>query len=260
MGQTTMRMAGKAALITGAGSGIGRATALLFAREGAQVSMLDLSHEGLESTAKALREAKLSGRTFAADVRDEEAVEKAIRETESSFGKLDTVASIAGISWTEDITKTTREQWDRVIDTNLRGLFHVCKHSIPALLRAGGGSIVNVSSILGLVGDPVQPTYCASKGGIVAMTRALAVAYGRDNIRANAICPGDVDTPMLSKWVGEQKDPEGAWAKIRESYPIGRIAEPEDIAYAVLFLASEESRCVSGATLVVDGAFTVRCY
>jgi NAD(P)-dependent dehydrogenase (short-subunit alcohol dehydrogenase family) len=255
-----MRMNGRVALITGAGSGIGRATALLFAREGAQVGLLDVEREGLEASERLLRDEKLAGRVFCVDVRDEAGVEKATRDLEFSLGKLDAVANVAGISWTEDITKTTREQWDRVIDTNLRGVFHVCKHAIPAMLRAGGGSIVNIASILAIVGDPVQPTYCASKGGIAAMTRALAIAYGPKNIRANTICPGDVNTPMLSTWVDEQPDPAGTWEKIRTSYPIGRIAEPQDIAYAALFLASDESRCVSGTTLVVDGGFTVRCY
>ena len=255
-----MRLTGRVALITGAGSGIGRATSILFAREGARVGLLDMSREGLETTVSAMGNGDPPARVFATDVRDEAAVQAAVAECEASFGKLDTVVNVAGVSWTEDMTKTTREQWDRVVDTNLRGLFHVCKHALPAMLRAGGGSIVNVSSILGLVGDPVQPTYCASKGGILSMTRALAIAYGPKNIRANVICPGDVNTPMLSTWVDEQEDPAGTWEKIRTSYPIGRIAEPEDIAYAALFLASDESRCVSGATLVVDGGFTVRCY
>jgi len=249
------RLAGRTALITGAGSGIGRETALLFAGEGANVVAAD--RDGTAARACAAEIARAGGRAHAVtvDVARAAEVEAAVAEGERAFGALHVLFNNAGIFPDEDglPVDTPEAVWERVIDVNLKGVFLGCKYGIPALLRAGGGSIINTASFVAVVGAATaQIAYTASKGGVLAMTREIAVAYAKQGIRANALCPGPVDTPLLQQLLA---DP-AARARRLVHVPMGRLAKPSEIARAVLFLASEESSYVSGSTFLVDGGIT----
>jgi NAD(P)-dependent dehydrogenase (short-subunit alcohol dehydrogenase family) len=249
------RLAGRTALVTGAGSGIGRETALLFASEGANVVVADRDASAGSATVEAIADAGGQAHCVAVDVSQATAVEAAVTEAEQTFGALHILFNNAGIVPDEDgLPEDTPEAvWDRVIDVNLKGVFLGCKFGIPALLRAGGGSIINTASFVAVVGAATaQIAYTASKGGVLAMTREIAVAYAKRGIRANALCPGPVDTPLLQELLA---DP-AARARRLVHVPMGRLAQASEIARAVLFLASEESSYVNGATFLVDGGIT----
>jgi NAD(P)-dependent dehydrogenase (short-subunit alcohol dehydrogenase family) len=249
------RLAGRTALITGAGSGIGRETALLFAGEGANVVAAD--RDGAAARACATEITGSGGRAHAVtmDVARATEVEAAVAEAERAFGALHVLFNNAGIFPDEDglPVDTPEAVWERVIDVNLKGVFLGCKYGIPALLRAGGGSIINTASFVAVVGAATaQIAYTASKGGVLAMTREIAVAYAKQGIRANALCPGPVDTPLLQQLLA---DP-AARARRLVHVPMGRLAKASEIARAVLFLASDESSYVNGSTFLVDGGIT----
>jgi NAD(P)-dependent dehydrogenase (short-subunit alcohol dehydrogenase family) len=247
-----MRLPNKVALITGGGSGIGRATCLLFAKEGAKVVVVDVKRETAEKTAS---EIGANARAFAADVSKAKDAEGMVKFAEESFGRLDIVFNNAGVFFDDDgsVTETSEETWDRVIDINLKGVFLGCKYAIPALLRAGGGSIINTASFVAIVGAAVpQIAYTASKGGVLSMTREIAVEFARKNIRANALCPGPVETPLLQELLADPARRQRRLVHI----PPGRFARPEEMANAVLFLASDESSYVNGSTFMVDGGIT----
>ena len=246
------RLEAKSALITGAGSGIGRETALLFAGEGASVGVCDRDERGGRETVSRIEAA--GGRAFfvAADVSCAEDVRCAVEACVSRNGGLHVLFNNAGIFPDRDGSpvETPEDVWHQVMDVNLKGVFLGCKYGIPALLASGGGSIINTASFVAVVGAATsQIAYTASKGGVLAMTREIAVEYARRGIRANALCPGPVNTPLLAEFLA---DPDRR-ARRMVHIPIGRLAEPTEIARAVLFLASDDASYVTGTTFLVDG-------
>jgi len=250
-----VRLKNKVALITGAGSGIGRESALLFAREGASVVVVDLAPATGRKTAEDIVSAGGSALFIRADVSRAEEARGMIAAAEEAYGKLDVLFNNAGIFPAADgsVTDTDEETWDLVLAVNLKGVFLGCKYGIPALLRAGGGSIINTASFVALMGAATpQIAYTASKGGVLALTREIAVEFARKGIRANALCPGPVDTPLLAELFS---DPERR-ARRMVHIPMGRLARGEEVARAALFLASEESSYINGTAFTVDGGIT----
>jgi len=250
-----MRLENKVTLITGAGSGIGRESALLFAKEGARVVAVDLKKETAEETVGMIEKAGGRAAAFAADVSKAKDAEGMIAFAEKTFGALNVVFNNAGVFHPKDesVTTTTEEIWDMVIDVNLKGVFLGCQFAIPALLRAGGGSIINTASFVAILGAAVpQIAYTASKGGVLAMTREIAVEFARQNIRANSLCPGPVETPLLAELLADPARRQRRLVHI----PMGRFARPEEMANAALFLASDESSYVNGTSFLVDGGIT----
>lgn len=251
-----MRLRDKVTLITGAGSGMGRLAALAFAREGARVVAADVAaRAGEETAAQAAREGGQA--VFVpADVSREDQVAAMVRQAVDRFGRLDVLYNNAGIFPEEDGSVVDLEEpvWDRVMAVNLKGIYLCCKHGIPALLRAGGGSIINVASFVALVGCTVpQDAYTASKGGVIALTKSLAVQFGPRGIRTNAIAPGPIETPLLTSWL--LANPEARQRRL-DRIPMGRFGRPEDIVNMALYLASDESTWVNGSVMVVDGGIT----
>ena len=246
------RLDGKVAVITGAGGGMGRDAALLFSEEGAQVCVADIDLDAAEQTASA------AGDAFAVrvDVSDADSVRAMYAATADRFGGIDVLYNNAGISPADDdsILDTEPEAWDRVQAVNTKGVYLCCKHGIPHLLERGGGSVINVASFVALVGAATsQISYTASKGAVLSMSRELGVQFARQGVRVNALCPGPVETPLLLRIFGD--DP-AAYERRRVHLPMGRLAQPREIVNAALFLASDESSYVNGATFVVDGGLT----
>jgi NAD(P)-dependent dehydrogenase (short-subunit alcohol dehydrogenase family) len=249
------RLEGKVALITGAGNGMGRAAAMLFAAEGARVVAVDAVADAGAATVEAITDAGGDAAPVVADVSDEDAVIRMIASAVESFGALHVLYNNAGIFPADDggTTDTSVATWDRVMDVNLKGVWLGCKHGIPAIIESGGGAIVNTASFVALMGAATpQIAYTASKGGVLALTRELAVEHARNGVRANALCPGPIDTPLLAELMA---DPE--WARRRLVHiPMGRPGRAEELAKAALFLASDDSSYMTGAALVVDGGIT----
>jgi NAD(P)-dependent dehydrogenase (short-subunit alcohol dehydrogenase family) len=246
------RLEGKVAVITGAGGGMGREAALLFSLEGAQVCVADVDREAAERVAEEARDAIAVG----VDVADERGVQAMYAATAERYGGIDVLYNNAGISPADDasILETRSEAWQRVQDVNTTGVYLCCKHGIPYLLERGGGSVINVASFVALVGAATsQISYTASKGAVLAMSRELAVEFARQAVRVNALCPGPVETPLLLRIFGD--DP-AAYERRRVHLPMGRLAKPREIVNAALFLASDESSYVTGATFLVDGGLT----
>ncbi len=254
-----MRLKDKVILITGAGSGIGKAASLIFADEGARIVANDLVGDALARTVEEVRKAGGEIVGVAGDVAQAADVERAIREGVKAFGKVNVLYNNAGISPDKDtsVVETPEATLQQVLDVNLKGVFLCCKYGIPALLDAGGGSIINIASFVALLGCTIpQDAYTASKGGVLALTRSLAVQYGRNSIRANAICPGPIETPLLRKILSDPAKRELRLNRI----PLGRFVRPEDVVYAGLYLASDESSWVTGTTFVVDGGITANYF
>jgi len=243
--RTGGRLAGKIAVITGTASGIGAESARLFEREGATVVGIDLDAEQA-----------VGALTIAADVADEEGVRGALAAAREEMGRIDVLMNNAGINPTDDgsVLETSLESWQRVQDVNLRSVFLCCKHGIPHLLEAGGGSVINVASFVAVVGAAVsQGSYTASKGAVLSLSRELGVEFAGRGVRVNALCPGPVNTPLLKELFA--KDPERA-AKRLVHIPMGRFGEPEEIAKAALFLAGDDSSFVTASTFLVDGGLS----
>ena len=250
-----MRLENKVAVITGAGSGIGRETALLFASEGARVVVADVNDSGGQAVVEELRSAGGEAVYVHADVSKAAEAEAMIRAAEESFGRLDVLFNNAGISHPndDDAVATEEEVWDLTMNINLKGVFLGCKYGIPALRRAGGGSIINTASFVAILGAATpQLAYTASKGGVLAMTRELAVIHARESIRVNALCPGPLRTELLMKYLDTEEKRQRRLVHI----PMGRFGEAREIARAALFLASDESSFTTGATFLVDGGIT----
>jgi NAD(P)-dependent dehydrogenase (short-subunit alcohol dehydrogenase family) len=251
----TSRLEGKVALITGAGNGMGRAASLLFASEGARVVAADAVEDAGRATVAAIIEAGGEAAFVTADVSDEDDVAAMVRFTIDTFGALHVLYNNAGIFPADDggATETNVATWDRVMDVNLKGVWLGCKHGIPRMVDSGGGSIINTASFVALMGAATpQIAYTASKGGVLAMTREIAVEHARNGIRANALCPGPIDTPLLAELMS---DPD--WARRRLVHiPMGRPGRADELARAALFLASDDSSYMTGSELVVDGGIT----
>jgi NAD(P)-dependent dehydrogenase (short-subunit alcohol dehydrogenase family) len=250
-----MRLSGKVALITGGGGGIGRSTSLLFAREGAKVLVADLNEAGAKAVADEITRAGGQAEPYGVNVADAAQVEAMVAFAERRFGMLNVLFNNAGIFDDGDVSvlDTSEEVWDRVMAVNVKGVFFGCKYGIPALLRAGGGSVINTSSLVALMGAAVsQCAYTASKGAVLSLTREIAVEFARRKIRANALCPGPLNTALIA---GLFKD-ERAKQRRLVHIPVGRLGESTEIANAALFLASDESSFVTGAQFVVDGGIT----
>ncbi len=249
------RLSGKVALITGAGGGIGGESALLFAAEGASVVVVDVNDTAGEETVRRVKKSGGKAAYVRADVSKDADCAAMVAFAEKTFGKLDVLFNNAGImdSADDDAMKTPEAVWEKTIAINLKGVFLGCKHGIPALRRAGGGSIVNTASFVALLGAATpQIAYTASKGGLVSMTRELAVIHAREKIRVNALCPGPLKTELLMKFLDTDAKKQRRLVHI----PMGRFGEAKEMAKAALFLASDDSSYMTGASLVVDGGIT----
>jgi NAD(P)-dependent dehydrogenase (short-subunit alcohol dehydrogenase family) len=253
-----MRLENKVAIVTGAGSGIGRATAALFAREGASLVLNDVDPRGLQGVI-----AELGGgqsRAVAGDVGREQTAIALAAEATSAFGRIDILVNNAGIHFVKDVTDMSVEEWDRLMDINLKSMFLCCKHIIPRMLERKRGSIVNLASISSFIGQEMEGAstfaYNISKAGALQLTKSLASRYASDGIRVNCVCPGNVETNIIKR-----STPEAAaefWRLASRAEPMGRNAQPEEIANAILFLASDESSFVTGCPLLVDGGYLTR--
>ena len=245
---------GKVALITGGASGIGRATALLFAREGAAVSIVDVNESEGQAVVQTIIDKGGQAIFVRGDVTKAADCELAVRQTVEKLGKLDILFNNAGIIRRASVVETSEEEWDRVMATNVKSVFLLSKYAIPIMVEAGGGVIVNTASNWGLVGGENAASYCASKGAVVLLTKAMAVDHATQNIRVNCICPGDTDTAMLRNEARQLGRPwEQFLAESARARALQRIARPEEIAQAALYLASDASSFVTGTALVVDG-------
>ena len=249
--------AGKVAFVTGAASGIGRAAALAFAREGASVVAADVSEHNNQETARLIEEQGARAVAVRCDVTRAEDVKAALAKTVEAFGRLDFAFNNAGVEQKKlaPTAELDEEEWDRVLNIDLRGVFLCMKCEIPLILKQGGGAIVNTSSGAGVIGIKGSPAYTAAKHGVIGLTRAAALDYAAQNLRINAVCPGYIDTPMMGRFTGGT--PEGR-AKVIAEEPAGRMGKPEEIAAAVLWLCSDTAAFVVGHALVIDGGQTVQ--
>lgn len=255
-GSAVTRLAGKVAFITGGGTGIGRACALAFAREGAGVALAGRRREPLDAAAEEIRKAEGKAMTSACNVTVREQVECALAAAEKHYGRLDCIVNNAGALLVATAEGTTEEDWQRIVDANLKSVFLVSRAALPALRRAGGGSIVNLASVLGLVGMKARAAYCAAKSGVIGLTRAMAMDHAGDGIRVNAICPAIVETEMVRDLYSAQSDPAAAMRARAATLPLARFGKPEDIAHLAVYLASDESSWMTGAALPLDGGLT----
>jgi len=246
-------LTGKCALVTGGASGIGRATALLFAREGAAVAVVDLDEEKGQAVAREIVNKGGQAIFVRCDVSQAEGCQRAVQETVDKLGGLDILFNNAGIIRRATVIDTTEEEWDRVMAVNVKSIFLLSKYAVPVMAQAGGGVIINTASGWGLAGGRRAVSYCTSKGAVVNMTRAMALDHGEQNIRVNCVCPGDTDTGMLRNEAQQIGASEEEFLAEAAQRPLRRIGRPEEIAQAVLYLASDASSFVTGATLVVDG-------
>src|SRR2546422_1693529 len=253
-----MRLGGKVVLITGAGMGQGREGAILFAREGARVVVADVNGDAAAETVGLIAQAGGEALAVPGDVGVERDVERMVAEGVRRFGALHVLYNNAGVLWKDrdkSVLETSEQNWDRVQAINLKGPFFVAKHGVPHLIRAGGGSVINVGSVSALCGFTVaQDSYTAAKGALISLTRSLAIQFARQNVRCNIIHPGIIETPMQAPYL---KDPAKR-KSFEEGIPLGRIAQPREIACVALFLASDDSSYVTGAEIVADGGFTAQ--
>ena len=253
------RVAGKTALVSGAATGIGRSIAACLAAEGARVAVADIDEAKGAEAVEAIRAADGEAMFLSLDVTDEADWQAAIGRTESEFGRLDILVNNAGIAIIESVDNMSFEDWRAVMAVNIDGVFLGTKHAVPAMRRAGGGSIVNISSILGLTGEEKLSAYCASKGAVRLFTKAVALECGRDGsgIRVNSIHPGYIRTALTEATCRrDYGDIATGFAELGKLHPLGRVGEPEEIAAGVLYLASDESKFVTGSELAIDGGYT----
>lgn len=259
-GSRAGRLEGKAGVVTGAAAGLGRAVLLEACAEGAAMVAFDRDEEAGEATVAEVRAAGGTAVFQAGDVSREADVAAAIERSVREFGSCDLLDNNAGIAIELAMHETTEEQMDRILAVNLKGAFFACKYAVEAMRKGGGGAIINTGSIVSLVGDPVLPVYGTTKAGLLGLTRSIAVDYAEDGIRCNAICPGDMLTPMLQRTFDSAPDPAAKRAEMESFYPLKRIADPREAATAVVFLLSDDASFITGASLAVDGGLTAKCY
>ena len=249
----TDSMTGKVVIVTGAAGGVGKSVVTLLASRGAYVIAEDLSSEVFE-----LGSIGKNVATFVGDVRDASTAHQAVRLAKELFGGVDVLVNNAAIILSKDILETAEEEWDQVMNVNVKGAFHHIRAALPEMLEHSKGSIINVSSISGVLGLGKQAAYCASKGALVQMTRQLAVEYAARGVRVNSVAPGAVDTPFLARHLNAQPDRQAAVALVNEAHPIGRFAYPIEIANVIAFLASDAASFVTGEILMADGGYSAR--
>jgi meso-butanediol dehydrogenase / (S,S)-butanediol dehydrogenase / diacetyl reductase len=250
------RLSGKVALITGGGTGIGRACALAFAAQGAQIAVAGRRKEALAGVVGEIESSGGKALALTCDVVNRGAVEAAISSVALHFGRLNVIVNNAGAVVVGTAEETSDEDWSRVLATNLTGTFHVSRAAIPHLRKSGGGSIVNIGSYLGIVSRRQRAAYCAAKAGVAGLTRAMALDHAQDNIRVNCVCPAIVETEMSLLSLSKAPDPEAARKQRIAELPLGRFGQPEDIALMALYLASDESSWVTGTVFPIDGGQT----
>lgn len=251
-GSVEMRLTDKVAFITGGASGIGAETARVFVAEGARVVIADVDLEAAEAMVAELTSQGGQALAVEMDVTNAGQIEQAIATCLDAHGKLDILFNCAGIVIEGGVVDMSEEDWDKVMDVNVKGTFLTCKYAIPEMAKRGGGAIVNVGSIQSFSGDSVSAVYTASKAAILTLTRNIAIKHAHQNIRANTVCPGDCETPLIASLFDEH---QGMRERLTAKYPMGRLAQPRDIANAVLFLASDEAAFANGTELVIDGGF-----
>lgn len=252
-----MRLQDKVAIITGAASGIGRASALLFAAEGARVIVVDLNSEGASHTVSDIEGAGGTSVFHCCDVSDPTQVQETANFALDKFDRIDILFNNAGIELSKDIVDTVPQEWDRIMAVNLRSVFLMMRAIIPQMKKQRAGSIINTASGVGIRPRPTLAAYCASKAGVVALSKAAATELGFDGIRVNALCPGMIDTEMNRRVIESNPDPKSALERMMMNYPLGRMGTVEEVAYAALFLASPESSYVTGTAFAVDGGRTL---
>lgn len=253
------RVEGKVAVVTGGALGIGKATCIRLAEEGAKVAVTDILDDAMEKVVEEIRSAGGTAKAWHLDVSSEKDVERVLGEVVHAFGKLDILVNNAGISGVDKPTdEISAEEWNAVMAVNVNGVFFCTKYAIPHLRKAGGGSIINLSSIYGIISAKDIPPYHASKGAVRIMTKTDAVQFAQQGIRVNSVHPGFIWTPLVENYLKEKGDVEGGRRQLDERHPIGHVGEPDDIAYGIVYLASEESKFVTGSELVIDGGYTAR--
>src|SRR3990172_5965411 len=245
-----MRLKDKVSIITGAASGIGKATALVFGREGAKVMCADVNADGAEAVARQIADTGGEAASIKVDVAKEAEVQEMVAQTVARWGRLDVLYNNAGIGFGMPVTQVPESEWDRLMDINLKGVFLGCKHAIPEMLKNGGGAIVSTASDAGLRGSAFLSTYCASKGGGVMLTKALAVEWAQHGIRINCVCPGVIRTPIFDPFLTQMRQAGGGtdeqlWQQMADMHPIGRVGQPEEVSKAVAFLASDEASFIT---------------
>lgn len=251
-----MKLKDRVAIVTGAAMGIGKGIAQVFAREGAKVAVSDINREAGERTVAEIRRQGGDALFVPVDVADEAQVKAMVETVVKHYGAIHILVNNAGIGVYKSVLETSSEEWDRCLGVNLKGVFLCSKYAIPYMQRAGGGVIINIASVHAVATVARTAPYAASKGGVVALTRNMAIDYAKDNIRVNAICPGWIYTPLIEGIFQASGDPEGMRKRITERQLLGRLGTPEDIGYAALYLASDEASFVTGTALFVDGGLT----
>lgn len=254
----TDRLAGKVALVTGAGGGIGRGIAQRFAREGATVGVLDRLADGVETTVRAIQDAGGKAAALVCDLREPEQVQAAVNQLRTTFGPVNVVVNNAAVMPSGKLHEVSLADWDRVFDVNVRGAYLVCREVIPDMIAHGGGSIIHMASVTGVLGLPGIAAYSATKGALIALTRSMSTDYAAQGIRVNSVSPGTIDSPMLHDFLAQQRDPAMRRAEFDAMHPIGRVGTIDEVASVFVFLASDEASFVTGANYTVDGGLSVK--
>ena len=255
-----MKLGGKVAIVTGAARGVGAAIAERFAQEGANVVAVDVLRDVLEQTVGRIRSRGGAATAIEADISTHEGNAAAVQGAVTAYGGVDCLVANAAVQRFAKVGDTSSRMWDEIQAVNLKGVFLGCRAAIPEMARRGGGSLIFTASVLGIVGDGDLAAYGAAKGGLRALCRSSAVAYGPQQIRCNTICPGDVQTPIFDEYVERAPDPDVELRRLLGFYPLGRVASPADVAKAAVFLASDDSAYITGTDLIVDGGLLAKVY